>query len=962
MEINLFGELAVHAAGGPVAIRGAKERAVLTALAATPGTTIPSDVLITHLWPDHDADAAIRSLRVRISHLRRALEPAGAYVAFAAGGYRLDIDDDAIDVVRFRSLASAAGDAPPHSAVDLARQALALWTAEPFLEVRDLDLLNLERAELERLRRRTAIVLGEALIATGRASAAVPMLQGLVAEEPEAEDAVRALMLALAADGRRPEALAAYNELAGELGDRGLEPSPETRELEAAILLEEPIEAAPATKADGNLPVAPQPIGRDTDVARVLEALASERLVTVLGPAGAGKTRLVLETGRRALSDYPDGVWWIDLSPVRGDGAAELAVAHTLRIRSEPGRDLVATMADRLRRQRRLLVIDNCEHLVDDAGRVAAALLAHCPYLTVLATSRVPLGISAEFRYRLDPLIVPAVGADAEAAAAAPAVRLFLDTAARIRPGREWSDDDIVTVAAIARDLDGLPLAVELAATRLSSLSPHDIALRLDERLTLLRSDAADRSSHHASLEAAIGWSVELLDEDATKLFGVLSTFASSWSLDAAEALAGAGTDVLSALSTLVDHSLVELMEGPGGTRYRMLDSVRVFAATQLDATERRLVEGRHAAHYADLVDAAMAAPVSAGDLDRVASELAEIRRAFERTIETDPDRAAIIAGASFLYWYRRGTWQEGHTWLQRVLERGDPADPDVAVRVLNGAGFFTLFAGGDVAAAQKLYDRADAIAVATGEPRPFNAKSLVQSFQGHWDAAMDLLQQQIDQDHRLGSSAHIALANLAHLKCEIGEIAEARRLATAAQQEARRHGSELLSHGELVLIQVDLEAGLLEAAEARAEALLAAWDAAAINPDHRVGVMHFLAQAALRGDDRATAAGHLARANVLIRSTGRDVAAHLLVVAQLAAACEDVATAVRLAGAAEARLARGEALFPSRERTRQWALSLDVENGDALRSEGAALSAAGSLELAAAAVATAGNATVIHD
>jgi predicted ATPase/DNA-binding SARP family transcriptional activator len=618
---------------GPVLVDGrsppgAIERALLTRLLVAPGVPVPAEELIEAAWPHERRAGAAGSLRVRLARLRAFLEPdrePGAPAAVLVrdpAGYRLAVEPEAVDAQRFCRLAE-------QGACD---EALALWRGEPF---GDLDGVEAAKAEARRLhalrdglRQQRAAQLAEA----GRVEEAVAELEALAAEDPLREEPVLELMHALYAAGRHAEALEAYRRLARALDEIGLQPGPAVRELEALVLRHEV--AAPTNLGARVTSV----LGRDDDLALVRATLAEHRIVTLVGPGGVGKTTLAAEVARAQTAR--GGAWLVELAPLQSCDEAVLAAATALGLRrvGEHDRDALAVVRERLREAEALLVLDGGEHLIPGLGAVARDLAASGPRVSVLVTSRRPLGLPGEAVVPVPPLEEPS------------AHRLFEERARAARPGLHLEADE---VAAVCRRLDGLPLALELAAGRLRALSATAIAERLDDGLAVL-----GRGTLDASIEA----SHALLSPAEQELYRRLSVFAGAFDLEDAEAVAAgdglARADVLELLVGLVDHSMVHVEEEP--RRYRLLEALRVDARGRLDEATADATARRHAAHLARI--AAAAADLAWDDGAEAAGEpliprRADIEAAFEGALSRrDADTALDLAAGLEALHHRLGT------------------------------------------------------------------------------------------------------------------------------------------------------------------------------------------------------------------------------------------------------------------------------------------------------------------
>ncbi|MGW8636489.1 AfsR/SARP family transcriptional regulator [Streptomyces sp. NPDC055793] len=700
--------------GTAVPLGGARLRALLTVLALRSGRAVPVGLLVEEVWdgdPPADAQGALQAL---VGRLRRAL--GAAAVASADGGYRLTAAPDDVDLHRFDRLVGEGGralaDGDPAKAAVVLDDALALWRGPALADLPDrtAEAARWETRHLDALRARHTAALD-----LGAAERSLPELTALCDGHP-LDESLQALRLrALRDTGRTAEALAAYEAVRHLLADRlGTDPGPELRALHAELLApgQRATPTAPGDRpASGDRPApaespreaAARPrgnlrarltsfVGRDADLECLRADLATTRLVTLLGPGGAGKTRLSQEAAEGAGDTAPDGVWLAELAPVDDPDAVPEAVLTALGARETVlygagaeemravGADRRATAVERLvehcGRRRMLIVLDNCEHVVEAAARLTEELLARCPRLTVLATSREPLGVPGESLRPVEPLPEPA------------ALRLLADRGAAARPGfRPDADEDTAAACAeICRRLDGLPLAIELAAARLRMLTPRQIADRLDDRFRLLTSGSRTVLPRQQTLRAVVDWSWDLLDADEREVLGRLSVFAGGCDLAAAEAVCGPAA--LDALGSLVDKSLVVAApvtdrQTGEGMRYRLLETVAEYAGERLDETGgRAAAERAHLTHYREFArttDPLLRGPQQLAAIERLEREYENVRTALRHAIvERDEQEALSLALSLGWYWQMRDLRVEARNWFVEIMALGpDPfAEP----------------------------------------------------------------------------------------------------------------------------------------------------------------------------------------------------------------------------------------------------------------------------------------------
>ncbi|MFF7255434.1 AfsR/SARP family transcriptional regulator [Streptomyces microflavus] len=720
--------------GTAVPIGGARLRALLTVLALHPGRTVPAGVLVGEVWDgDPPADAA-GALQALVGRLRRVLGRSA--VESVESGYRLAAPPDAVDLHRFERLAGegsrALEEGDPVKAVTVLDEALALWVGPPLADLPD-RAAPASRLESRRLGARRARL--EALRLLGRADEALWELAALCAAHPLDEPLQALRIRALRDAARTAEALAAYDEVRTVLSERlGTDPGPELRGLYGELLHQEAAPAAPQPSqapeeppVPGKQPTRPPPppssppapsrllpsppasgnlrarltsfVGRDPDIAALREDLTRTRLVTLLGPGGAGKTRLSQETAEAVADAWPDGVWLAELAPVDDPAAVPEAVlsavgardtvlrgagAEELRAFTEHGAgDPLVRLTEYCSRRRMLLLLDNCEHVVDAAAALADHLLTHCPQLTVLATSREPLGVPGEFVRPVEPLPDPM------------ALRLLAERGAAARPGFRTDTDEATAAACaeICRRLDGLPLAIELAAARLRMLTPRQIADRLDDRFRLLTSGSRTVLPRQQTLRAVVDWSWELLDGAERAVLRRLSVFAGGCGIAAAEevcalpapadGLAVGPLDVAALLGSLVDKSLVVAAPGEDAEmRYRLLETVGEYAAERLaEAGERDAVERRHLVHYREF--ARTTGPKLRGAGQRQAIELfrreyENLRTALRHAVAAGEEQEGLCLVLSLSwYWMIRDLNADARQWAEAVAALGpDPFAP----------------------------------------------------------------------------------------------------------------------------------------------------------------------------------------------------------------------------------------------------------------------------------------------
>lgn len=540
MRIGMLGPLEVRTDDGALAdVPGARLRGLLIALALEPGRVVPNAMLIDWIWGERPPSDAANALQRLASRLRKVL-PDGV-VDGQTGGYRLTVDPDAVDAVRFeRLLVQARNDDGPRR-VRLLREAVALWRGAA---MQDVDLPDSAAfaavvTRLEGLRLTAMEDRFDAEVGLGHVGL-VAELTDLVATHPLRERLVAALMRALVAAGRDTEALLVYQRTRQALAEAlGADPSPGLSALHSALLRGELGERQADRKTNVRAELTSF-VGRYADVAVVRELIEERRLVTLIGPGGSGKTRLATETARTLLGDLPDGVWLVELAAVGADVDVAQATITGLGLRdavlgATPNEGLTGRLISAIRERDALLILDNCEHVIGSVAAFADRVLGECRRLRILATSREPLGITGEALWLVEPLALPEPDAGHDEIESSPAVRLLRDRTGAVRQDLAVDAHALSTIVRVCRALDGMPLAIELAAARLRTMSIDQLANRLDDRFRLLTTGSRTAVPRHKTLRAVVDWSWELLTDAERTVLRRLSVFSGGASLEAAE-------------------------------------------------------------------------------------------------------------------------------------------------------------------------------------------------------------------------------------------------------------------------------------------------------------------------------------------------------------------------------------------------------------------------------------------
>jgi predicted ATPase/DNA-binding SARP family transcriptional activator len=754
MQFRILGSIEIDDNGRTLDLGGLRERALLARLLLSANRVVSAGQVAEDLWSGAPPPHSMATLRVYVSRLRRVLGPQAGLLVTQAPGYRLNVDDDQLDALRFEGMVRAAdacmAAGRPEAAAAALRDALDLWRGPALSDVADLPFAQADAGRLEEARLTALEHRVRADLACGRHASLVAELDTLAARHPLRERFTGQRMLALYRCGRQADALSAYADLRTRLAEElGIDPSPDLRRLQERILRQDPaLDWRPApsgdaarsratSPADGAMPPAgavgvksagaegsPKPgplpgpreaspppglpaettsfIGREADLDTIAELLRLSRLVTLTGPGGSGKSRLALRAGGQASGRYTGGVRLVELAPVSRPELVIPAVARALPAREEPGGTLLDSIAARLRDADVLLIVDNCEHVVDAAADMIAALLHGCPRLRVLATSQTKLSVPGEASWPVAPLTVPESGTrDAAGVAEAESVRLFCDRAGLVRPGFALTADNAAAVSDVCRQLDGIPLAIELAAARVSALTVAQLSVRLGDRFRLLTGGSRAGLPRHRTLETAIEWSHELLNPTEQVCFRRMAVFAGGCTIDAAEVVCPdeelPREAVFDTVTALIDRSLLTTEERSGSMRYGMLESIREYALGRLAAAgEATALRGRHLSWLLDLAGKAdLAGPDQAAWLDLLEDERDNFRAGLEWSLTPqdagagpDPALPLALTGALAPFWVVRGPVAVARRAIDAALAVAGPgADQRLRAVALDGAG-----------------------------------------------------------------------------------------------------------------------------------------------------------------------------------------------------------------------------------------------------------------------------------
>jgi predicted ATPase/DNA-binding SARP family transcriptional activator/DNA-binding CsgD family transcriptional regulator len=703
-----------------------KAAGLVKLLALAPGHRLHRERVMDVLWPDLDAKSAANNLHRVLHFARGALEPDAENATpryLSLQGELLALCPEGplwVDVDAFEEAARTARRSREPAAC---RAAVELYAGELLPEDRYEPWAEERREALRETYLALLVELARLHEEREEYAPAIETLRLALVEDPARERAHAGLMRLYALSGRRQEAILQYGRLRQALSEElGAEPGAESRRLYEEILADRypspPKDRASKEPAGTghNLPASRTSfVGRAKEMVGVKRALAMTGVLTLTGTGGCGKTRLALEVARDLVGTYPDGVWLVELAPLSDSALVPQAVAAALGVREQPGRSLTETLSKHLGSRQTLLILDNCEHLIDACARLADALLNSCSGLRVLATSREALGIAGETNWPLSPLSLPEAGTTnaerrlppVEKLARYESIRLFVECARSRLPDFELNEENVRGVVEVCRNLDGIPLGIELACARLSALAVEQIVARLNDSLRLLTTGGRTADPRHRTLRATLEWSYELLDEPEHTLFGRLSVFAGGWMLEAAEDVCSDDAierdDVLDLLARLVDKSLVvaEAVETLDATslRYRMLEPVRQYALERLEESgEIEEIRKRHASYYlglAERVEPELYGPRPASSLELLHAEHGNLSAALSWVLDAGEhaEMGLRMAAALGRFWDAYSP-AEGRRWLEKGLASSDAAPASVRAKALNEAGLIAVYEG----------------------------------------------------------------------------------------------------------------------------------------------------------------------------------------------------------------------------------------------------------------------------
>ncbi len=803
LELKVLGPLEAAADGCPLTLGGPRQRVLFAVLLLHANEVVSRARLVDALWGDRPPEKAANALQVAVHGLRKVL--GHDRVVTHGAGYRLRVEPGELDLERFTRVCERARAERPAAAAETLRDGLSLWRGRALADLEGTPFIDAQRERLEELRLSALERRIDADLELARHAELVPELEALVREHPYRERAREQLMLALYRAGRQTEALAVYQNARKALVDElGLDLSPQLQQLEAAILRHDPSlePRRPPGRYAGYLPAPPSRlIGRGLELVAVTAVLRDPdvRLVTLTGPGGSGKTRLAIAAGEELQRDYEDGVFFVDLSSLDAPELVPGTIAGVLGVEEASRQAIEQSLKDALRERQLLLVLDNFER-VEAAGRFVSELLAIGRGVKVLATSRTALRLSGEHEYPVPPLPVPRPGEseDVDALGRNAAVELFVSRARAARHEFALTRHNGLAIAEICRALDGLPLALELAAARTKVLSPEELLIRLEHRLDVLTAGPRDVPERQQTLRAAIDWSYELLGPRTRELFASSAVFAGGFTLEAAAAVCDTDID---GVAELVEHNLLRREELLEAVRFRMLETIREYAFERLAQSPREEeVRRKFAEHFLALAEL--------GEPNLTGADAGPWLERFER--EHDNFRTALtwagsrgrtevelrLASALQVFWRLRGHLHEGRTRLEAALGRGHDAPAVVQAKALHALGILVARQG-DHDQARDLFEEALALFGEAGDEdraaRTLAELATLALLTEDYERATELYEETIPLFRERGDlrTLMVALANLASVANLQADHDRARTLGEEALSLAREQGAK---------------------------------------------------------------------------------------------------------------------------------------------------------------------------
>ncbi len=847
MQVRILGPIEVAIDNKPVALGGAKQRSVLGVLAIRHGQVVSSDELIEEIWGDRLPSNPLNTLQYQIAQLRKLIEddPSNPqFLVTRSPGYLLDPGMTSLDASSFDTLVrdarTALAEGDDVLAAEFVDEALTLWRGPALADFRYEDFAQSYAASLDDARLAAEELRIDISLSSGHHTEAIPRLTQLVSEHPLREGLWAQQMVALYRDGQQTEALRAYQNARSALGDVGIDPSTELRTLEQQIIEQDPAldgPQQPAVPTQNNLPSAPNSlVGRDQAVTDILSTLASSRLVTLSGPGGSGKTRLAIEAAEQSLERFDGGVWFVPLDQIEEPLLVPAFVGRTVGMKERPDVDVADNIAATLGVRPVLLVLDNAEHIVDATAELTASLLTKCPNLVVLVTSQALLDVHGETVFNVEPLSLPGnTSSIFDRLEDVDAVSLFIErTVAAGTTPEEWDDESYAAAANIVAALDGMPLAIELAAARTRSMSLREIADGLNDRFDLLSRGPRDAPPRQRTLIGAMEWSVGLLTPTQQSALSRLSVCTGDFDAATATSItAMPPQEVRDTLSVLVDRSLLRRTDDVAGVaRFAMLETLRHYGVESMTSSDLSDARNAHLQAFASFVEQAaegICGPDQMTWLTRINADYANIRAALAWSLESgNLDAGMLLGGRLGRYWDWTGRLKEADEWLTRLSEADKKERPGRA-SVLAWRSYLA-WEFGETESARQLSDAAQVAALSSDDPlergNVLSPKALIARSTGDLESARRASMEIISLGDEFGGEwmAAWAASALATIALAAGDAsvaeAHARDTITRFERLGDRRGT---GWGLVACAQADLAQGELVAARDHARLALSA-------------------------------------------------------------------------------------------------------------------------------------------
>lgn len=858
MRFHVLGPLQVTVDGAAVQLGARQQQKLLALLCTSPNSAIHPDRLVDEIWGETPPRSAHHLVQVYVSRLRKLLSASDAppRILREAAGYMLQVADDELDALQLTLLASSGREVAGGDKSAVWRtlgEAAELWRGQPFGDLADeSDLLRTHAVGLTETYLGTVEDRVEAGLELGYHQDVIGELETVTAEHPYRERLWQQLMLALYRSGRQAEALRAFQSLRRTLGDDlGIEPSTESADLERSILLHDPDLLWEPPPPPSNLPAnLTSFVGRATEISEVVKLVDTARLVTLTGPGGIGKTRLAVEAAELVRGRFPDGLWWIDLAPIPPGDDVVPEIARVLGVAAQPGKTMTASVAQSLVRRRALLIIDNCEHVADAVAGFSADALRIANDVQILATSRVPLRVPGESLWIVPALSLPDVRADVVPGLPySDATELFVERGSAVAPWFRLGSDNGRDIVAICARLDGMPLAIEMAAAHLRVMTPSEIASALRNRFEVLVGRDRDPMSRHETLQTALDWSYELLSPDTQTAFDNLAVFPGPFSLDAAAEVAFGHLDKQSARQTmtgLVESSMVTTLGHEGDVRFRLLETLREYGLTNLRSNGRlEAIRAAHADYFIDFFAPAagdVGEPAFVDWIARFAVSYGDVQQALEWMFDNDRVvEGMALAPALLHFWYRTGGAPEARRWGERMVEAGIDVPPALRYAAHSALSFGLTILADDPSEAVAQADRAVALGRESSDHRDLvfalfgraNAALMVGDFKTLHAAAREGLEVSEQIGYEWGRGGCLSCLAFWHFYGG-GSLEEARSVATEAVSIFRTVGdlgSQVVLNpvAAIALRQGDVTAAERYALDTAAVAAGTGWEASAL-------------------------------------------------------------------------------------------------------------------------------------